>query len=56
MIMTREFGDFQTNPQFAEKVCKLLAKIEVNPEYVIEPTCGEGNFIIASIKNFNGLA
>lgn len=53
--MSKEFGDFQTNQDFAEVVCRLLKRNGVNPSIVIEPTCGEGNFIIASLKNFENL-
>lgn len=53
--MNKEFGDFQTNEGFAEKVCKILAENGVNPDIVIEPTCGEGNFITASVKIFQNL-
>jgi len=48
-----EYGDFQTNKDLANKVAKHLAKREISPEIVIEPTCGKGNFIIASLSNFN---
>jgi hypothetical protein len=48
-----EYGDFQTNKDLANKVAKLMAKRNISPEIVIEPTCGKGNFIIASLSNFN---
>jgi hypothetical protein len=48
-----EYGDFQTNKDLANKVAKHLAKREISPEIIIEPTCGKGNFIIASLSNFN---
>jgi len=48
-----EYGDFQTNKDLANKVAKHLAKREISPEIVIEPTCGKGNFIVASLSNFN---
>ena len=53
--MNKEFGDFQTNEEFAKKVCRILADNGVNPDIVIEPTCGEGNFITASVKIFQNL-
>lgn len=53
--MSKELGDFQTNQDFAEVVCRLLKRNGVNPSIVIEPTCGEGNFIIASLKNFENI-
>ncbi|MBK7883132.1 MAG: hypothetical protein IPJ81_04510 [Chitinophagaceae bacterium] len=32
-----------------------LASKNISPEIVIEPTCGKGNFIIASLCNFNNI-
>lgn len=43
-----EYGDWQTNFELAKKVCLLLKKQGCNPSIVIEPTCGIGNFILAS--------
>jgi len=50
-----EYGDFQTNKDLANKVAKHLAKRNMSPEIVIEPTCGKGNFIIASLSNFKAV-
>lgn len=47
-----EYGDFQTNSGLANKVTLHLASKNISPEVVIEPTCGKGNFIIASLQNF----
>ncbi len=47
-----EYGDFQTNADLANKVTLYLASKNISPEIVIEPTCGKGNFIIASLRNF----
>lgn len=46
----REYGDYQTPVDFAEKVC-LFLKNERNicPETVLEPTCGVGNFLKSSL-------
>jgi hypothetical protein len=43
-----EFGDFQTPLNLARKVCSLLQGLGYAPSSVLEPTCGEGNFIVAS--------
>ena len=37
------------------KICNLLKKNGVNPEVLIEPTCGKGNFIIAALKTFHSI-
>jgi hypothetical protein len=50
-----EYGDFQTNSDLANKVTLYLATKKISPEIVIEPTCGKGNFIIASLRNFKNI-
>ena len=50
-----EYGDFQTNKDLANKVAQHLAKRNISPEIIIEPTCGKGNFIIASLSNFKSV-
>ena len=47
-----EYGDFQTNMELANKVAFHLTAKNVSPEIVIEPTCGKGNFIVASLRQF----
>lgn len=47
-----EYGDFQTNIDLANKVAQHVTKKNIMPEIIIEPTCGKGNFIIASLSNF----
>jgi len=47
-----EYGDFQTNIDLAKKISKFLSDKNISPEIVIEPTCGKGNFIIASLSCF----
>jgi len=50
-----EYGDFQTNSDLANKVTLYLTTKKISPEVVIEPTCGKGNFIIASLRNFKNI-
>ena len=47
-----EYGDFQTPIELAERVCQKLIKLGVNPDTIVEPTCGVGNFIDASSRLF----
>jgi hypothetical protein len=47
-----EYGDFQTPIKLAERVCQKLIELGVNPDVIIEPTCGVGNFIEASSRLF----
>ncbi|MBD2441155.1 SAM-dependent methyltransferase [Nostoc sp. FACHB-110] len=48
-----EYGDFQTPLVLAEKVCKKLIELGINPETIVEPTCGLGNFIEAASNSFS---
>ena len=48
----REFGDFQTPPQLAREVCLLLSGQGIAPSSILEPTCGEGNFLAAALQAF----
>ncbi|MFT4060725.1 MAG: hypothetical protein QM642_00040 [Edaphocola sp.] len=50
-----EYGDFQTNTELANKVAFHLTTKNISPEIIIEPTCGKGNFIIASLKHFSNV-
>jgi type I restriction-modification system DNA methylase subunit len=47
-----EYGDFQTPIELAELICHKLIELGVNPDAIIEPTCGVGNFIDASSRLF----
>jgi hypothetical protein len=49
------YGDFQTNPELANKAVLHLAAKKISPEIVIEPTCGKGSFILASLRHFSNL-
>lgn len=48
-----EYGDFQTNESLATRVCDVLAADGCNPTIVIEPTCGQGNFVLAALRRFS---
>lgn len=47
-----EFGDFQTPDALALDVCKQLATLGIQPNIVIEPTCGIGAFVVAACQTF----
>ncbi|MDF1865713.1 MAG: hypothetical protein P1U70_12825 [Saprospiraceae bacterium] len=51
----REYGDFQTNRNLAGQVTEYAFRKNENIEFVLEPTCGKGNFIIASLSQFKRL-
>ena len=50
-----EYGDFQTNEDLAKKVTSFLSNKSANPQIIIEPTCGKGNFIVASLSSFSSI-
>ena len=47
-----EFGDFQTPPELAQRVCVLLDSLGLRPSSILEPTCGIGSFLSASEEIF----
>ena len=51
----REYGDFQTNKKLAFQVAEYAFSKCNDFEFVLEPTCGKGNFILALIKQSNSL-
>lgn len=48
------FGDFQTPPALARRVCAWLVEQGHAPATVIEPTCGTGAFVRAAVEAFEG--
>ncbi|WGK69437.1 hypothetical protein P0082_00855 [Candidatus Haliotispira prima] len=51
----REYGDFQTNENLAFQVAQYVLSKNNDVEFILEPTCGKGNFILASIQQSNSL-
>ncbi len=46
----REYGDYQTPIDFAEKVCVYLKDYRrIKPSAIVEPTCGVGGFLKSSL-------
>lgn len=50
-----EYGDFQTNIDLANKAVLYLVAKSISPQILIEPTCGKGNFLLASLRHFSGI-
>jgi tRNA1(Val) A37 N6-methylase TrmN6 len=50
-----EYGDYQTNAKLAKGIVALVSQ-EVTPDIIIEPTCGKGNFIVASLDAFPNIS
>jgi hypothetical protein len=49
----KEFGDFQTPQPLAQHIVSFLKDSGITPATIIEPTCGTGSFIQASLKTFS---
>ena len=50
-----EYGDFQTNQSLTQQITTQLKKEGINPQIVIEPTCGKGNFILSVLATFENV-
>lgn len=50
-----EYGDFQTNQSLTQQIATQLKKEGINPQIVIEPTCGKGNFILSVLDTFENV-
>ncbi|MBD5272618.1 MAG: SAM-dependent methyltransferase [Bacteroides sp.] len=50
------YGDWQTPPLLAKKVCESHIERCGTPDVVIEPTCGLGSFVFASLESFPNLS
>ena len=50
----KEYGDYQTPQYFADNIVKYVKeKMGYEPDLIIEPTCGVGNFIRACRKYYS---
>lgn len=50
-----EYGDWQTNYPLALSICRMLKTQGINPQVVIEPTCGKGSFVLAALETFDSV-
>lgn len=50
------YGDWQTPPLLAKRVCESHVRRCGSPDVVIEPTCGLGAFVIAALESFRNLS
>ena len=51
-MANNDLGDFQTPSALAERIVALVAEHAGRPATIIEPTCGRGNFVRASLDAF----
>lgn len=51
----KEYGDYQTPPEFCKRVCEYIKRsgFVCAPKVILEPTCGIGNFISAASTVFD---
>ena len=50
----KELGNYQTPLFFTNQICEYLKNdLKINPNAIIEPTCGIGNFLKSTSKFFN---
>jgi methylase of polypeptide subunit release factors len=47
-----EFGDFQTPIDLSGRICDFLVGQGLRPSSILEPTCGEGNLLLAALDRF----
>jgi hypothetical protein len=47
-----EYGDFQTPLELTQIVCQQLIDLGINPDIILESTCGIGNFIETAASVF----
>lgn len=52
MSTKKEFGDWQTPIGLAKRVTRLVSELFGQPDCVIEPTCGLGTFLVASLEEW----
>ena len=51
--LQKEYGDFQTPSELTNQICAFLVKQGIAPKTIIEPTCGQGNFIFSALNLFS---
>ena len=51
----RAYGDFQTNLELSLNIVQRIKKDNFVPEFILEPTCGKGAFLINSLKTFSSI-
>ena len=51
----REYGDFQTPSALSDAICSHLVRQQVPADVLIEPTFGQGAFLVSALTHFPGL-
>ena len=50
-----EYGDFQTPRDLATSIAVFLRDAGIYPSVIVEPTCGQGNFVLAATEVFHSI-
>ena len=50
-----EYGDFQTNKKLTLAITNYIFGKNIKPQVLLEPTCGNGSFILSAIQTFDSL-
>ena len=48
----RAYGDFQTSLALASQVVQYVKQKQADIEFVLEPTCGKGHFLVSVLEQF----
>jgi len=51
-VKKREFGDWQTPIDLARGVLAVVSRHARSPATIVEPTCGEGSFLVAAAEHY----
>ena len=51
----REYGDYQTNARLADHIIRKVNSKNTEIKLVLEPTCGKGAFILATLRQLKGV-
>lgn len=51
----RAYGDFQTNSELSLKIVERIYENNFSPEFILEPTCGKGVFLLHSLTTFSNI-
>ncbi|HUT79966.1 MAG TPA: methyltransferase [Candidatus Bathyarchaeia archaeon] len=51
----KSWGDVQTPQWFVNEIYKIISQLDFKPDVILEPTFGDGNFLLASLAYFSNV-